>query len=337
MLIFCRKDLSGAERKAILEEARRAGFLAQEVGSHRISLFGEGDVSPLLAMPGVERVAPRPEKAGLAEREEGAAPRTSPVTAGGISVGEGFVVIAGPCAVEGRSRLLELAHAVKEAGADLLRGGAYKPRTSPYSFRGLGREGLEMLAQAREETGLPVVTEALETRDVALVAEFTDVLQIGTRNMMSYPLLTEAGRCGKPVLLKRGMCATLTEWLWAAEYLLVEGAPGVILCERGIRTFSSSLRNTLDLSAVPAMQERTDLPVIVDPSHGTGWAPMVPAMARAAAAAGAHGVMLEIHDDPDRALSDGKQAVLPVDLEGLVRTVREIAALVRVADETREA
>jgi len=240
----------------------------------------------------------------------------------GVRIGEGFVVIAGPCSVEGEQQMLATAHAVKRCGADMLRGGAFKPRTSPYAFQGLGLKGLKILAQARRETGLPVVTEVLDTRHVPWVCEYADVVQIGARNMQNYSLLKEVGRCEKPVLLKRGMHATLEEWLNCAEYILSEGNPNVILCERGIRTFETYTRNTLDLSAVPALKEITHLPVIVDPSHATGRASLIPAMCLAAVSSGADGVMVEVHINPSEALSDREQALSPEEFDGLMRKIR---------------
>jgi 3-deoxy-7-phosphoheptulonate synthase len=256
------------------------------------------------------------------------------VRVGNVEVGAArFTVVAGPCAVEDRERLIDLAHAAKDAGCDLLRGGAYKPRTSPYSFRGLRETGLAWLRAASDATGLPVVTEILDARDLEHFADTADMIQIGTRNMMNYELLVAVGRAGKPVLLKRGMGATLAELVDAAEYLLLEGAPGVVLCERGIRTFEPSTRNTLDLAAIPVLRGETTLPVIVDPSHATGRRDLVAALCRAAAGAGAAGVMLEIHDDPDCALCDGPQAIHPRNLSALVDNMRRISALAAEAEE----
>ncbi|MBI3447690.1 MAG: 3-deoxy-7-phosphoheptulonate synthase [Acidobacteria bacterium] len=221
-----------------------------------------------------------------------------------------------------------VAHAVKRAGAHFLRGGAYKPRTSPYAFQGLEVEGLKILARAREETGLPIVTEALDTETLDVVAEYADVIQIGARNMQNYPLLKRAGRCRRPVLLKRGMSATLDELLMSAEYIASEGNYQIFLCERGVRTFSTHTRNTLDLSAVPAVKTQSHLPIIVDPSHGTGQRNKVAPLARAAVAVGADGLMIEVHANPDRALSDGPQALLPEQFERLMTEVRAIADLV---------
>ena len=239
--------------------------------------------------------------------------------------GEDIVLIAGPCAVENRDQLLETAKLVSSGGAHLLRGGAFKPRTSPYSFQGLGEEGLKYLKEARQETGLPVVTEVMDTRQMELVCKYTDVVQIGSRNMHNFPLLKEAGKCRKPVLFKRGMMATVEEYLLAAEYILSEGNQDVMLCERGIRTFENYTRFTLDLSVIPVLKRQTHLPVIVDPSHGTGHSWMVPAMAKAAIAAGADGLMIEVHYKPLDALSDGFQSLFPEEFIQLVKDVENVA------------
>jgi len=248
------------------------------------------------------------------------------VNINGIEIGGGeIVIIAGPCAVESRDQLLETAKKVHSGGANILRGGAFKPRTSPYSFQGLGEEGLKYLSEARGITGMPVVTEVMDTREMEMVCEYTDIIQIGSRNMHNFPLLKEAGKCRKPVLFKRGMMATVVEYLLAAEYILKEGNDQVILCERGIRTFETSTRNTLDLSAVPVMKKRTHLPVIVDPSHGTGRRWLVPIMAKAAIVVGADGVMVEVHNNPEEALSDGPQSLHPEEFAQLVQEMEEIA------------
>jgi 3-deoxy-7-phosphoheptulonate synthase len=239
--------------------------------------------------------------------------------------GPEVVVIAGPCAVESREQLLTTAQAVQSNGARMLRGGAFKPRTSPYSFRGLRQEGLELLAWVREQTGLPVVTEVMDTRQVETVHEYADMLQVGSRSMHNYPLLDEVGRCRKPVLLKRGMSATLEEFLFAAEYVLKNGNERVVLCERGIRTFESATRNTLDLNAIPVLKRRTHLPVIVDPSHGTGRWWMVPAMCRAAVAVGADGLLVEVHCQPENALSDGDQSLRPDRFGVMMDELRKVA------------
>jgi 3-deoxy-7-phosphoheptulonate synthase len=250
------------------------------------------------------------------------------VRVGPVAVGEQLVVIAGPCSVESETQMLETAHAVKAAGADMLRGGAFKPRTSPYAFQGMGLEGLQLLARAREETGLPVVTEVIDPRDVSWVAEFADVLQIGTRNMQNFALLKEVGRAGKPVLLKRGMYSTLEEWLNCAEYILSEGNPDVILCERGIRTFETYTRNTLDLSAVPAIKELTHLPIIIDPTHSTGRISLIEPMSLAAAAAGADGLIIEVHHRPQEALCDADQALTPPMFNRLMGRLRPLCRFI---------
>jgi len=248
------------------------------------------------------------------------------VNVSGVQVGgSDIVVIAGPCAVESRQQLFETARSVKTFGASILRGGAFKPRSSPYNFQGLGEEGLKLLGIIREETGLPIVTEVMDTRQVELVASYTDMIQIGSRNMQNYPLLKEAGMCRKPILLKRGMMATVDEFLLAAEYILKHGNNQVVLCERGIRTFETSTRNTLDLSAVPMLKHLSHLPVIVDPSHGTGLRWMVPAMAKAAIAVGADGLIMEVHYKPEDALCDGFQSLSPDEFAELMSDLKKIA------------
>lgn len=250
----------------------------------------------------------------------------------GVEIGgKRVVVIAGPCSVEGRTQILETARAVREGGAHMLRGGAYKPRTSPYSFQGLGEEGLRLLAEAREETGLPVVTEVISPRDVELVSKYADVLQIGARNIQNYPLLRAVGRAKKPVLLKRGFGATVNEWLNAAEYIMDGGNGDVILCERGIRAFDRMTRFTLDLAAVPLVKRISHLPVIVDPSHATGRRELVSPMAKAAVAAGADGIIVEVHPNPDEALSDGPQSLRP---EGFNRLMEELKAVISAVGRT---
>jgi 3-deoxy-7-phosphoheptulonate synthase len=246
------------------------------------------------------------------------------VDVSGVQVGKGFTVIAGPCSVENESQTVETARAVKASGADMMRGGAFKPRSSPYSFQGLGLKGLKILAIARAETGLPIVTEVLDPRDVSWVAEFADVLQIGTRNMQNYSLLKEVGMAGKPVLLKRGMYSTLEEWLNSAEYILSEGNPNVILCERGIRTFEKYTRNTLDLSAVPAMRELTHLPIIIDPTHSTGRLSLIGPMSLASVAAGADGLLIEVHNNPSEALCDAEQAMSPDLFDDMMQHLRPL-------------
>ena len=253
-------------------------------------------------------------------------PEGTLVDVGGVEVGgRSVVVMAGPCAVESSEQLLAAARAVQASGASVLRGGAFKPRTSPYDFQGLREEGLELLRWVRSETGLPIVTEVMDTRKVEQVSAYSDMLQVGSRHMHSYPLLEEVGRSGKPVLLKRGWCATIDEFLFAAEYVLKEGNEQVVLCERGIRTFEQSTRNTLDLNAVPVLKRLTHLPVIVDPSHGTGHWWMVPELSRAAVAVGADGLLVEVHAKPEEALSDGHQALRPDRFEAMMREVQAVA------------
>jgi len=248
------------------------------------------------------------------------------IQVGDVRFNEDFVIIAGPCSVESEEQTLAIAQAVKKAGAQILRGGAFKPRTSPYAFQGLRLKGLKILEKARRETGLPVVSEVLDTRDVSWMCEYVDILQVGARNMQNFSLLKEVGKANVPVLLKRGMYSTLSEWLNCAEYILNEGNPNVILCERGIRTFETYTRNTLDLSAVPAVKELTHLPVIVDPTHGTGRISLIPPMSLAAVSSGADGLIIEVHNDPETALSDKDQALLPEEFAALAVKIRKLRA-----------
>jgi len=278
-------------------------------------------------MEGVEKIIPIVEPYKLASKifkPEPTVVKVEDIEIGGSNI----VIMAGPCAVESREQLFESAMAVKKAGAQFLRGGAFKPRTSPYSFQGLEEEGLKMLKEAKELTGLKIVTEVMDVHSVELVAEYADVIQIGTRNMQNFPLLKAVGRINKPVLLKRGLAATLEEWLSAAEYILSEGNKDVILCERGIRTFETYTRNTLDLSAVPAIKKLSHLPIVVDPSHGTGKWHLVAPMAKAAIAAGADGLIIEVHPDPKNALSDGAQSLTPENFETLCEDIKVIAKAV---------
>ena len=279
---------------------------------------------PLEAMSGVEKVVAITSGYKLASRQF--KPENSVIDVDGVQIGGNkLVVMAGPCAVESREQLLESAAIVKQAGATFLRGGAYKPRTSPYSFQGLEQQGLKFLAEAREVTGLKIVTEVVDPQSVAVVAEYADVLQIGARNMQNFQLLKTVGRAGKPVLLKRGIAATIEEWLNAAEYVMNEGNYKVMLCERGIRTFETATRNTLDLSAVAVLKNACHLPIIVDPSHGTGHWKLVRPMARAAVAAGADGLMIEVHPKPDEAMSDGMQSLTPENFTALMTEIDGIA------------
>jgi len=265
-----------------------------------------------------------PDLVGISAKPEGTIVDVSGVKIGGKEI----VIMAGPCAVENEVQLSETARSVRIQGASILRGGAFKPRTSPYSFQGLGVEGLELLARTRRETGMPIVTEVMDTRQIDTVARYADMLQIGSRNMQNFPLLKEAGLSSKPILLKRGMMATIDEYLHAAEYILSQGNSQVVLCERGIRTFESSTRYTLDLNAIPVLKQRTHLPVIVDPSHGTGIRSLVATMAGAAIAAGADGLLTEVHYKPEEALSDGSQSLYPEQFGEMMGNLRKIAEAV---------
>ncbi|HEX6971431.1 MAG TPA: 3-deoxy-7-phosphoheptulonate synthase [Limnochordia bacterium] len=333
MIVVMKRGASPAEIEHVIARLKSFGFeahLSEGVERTLIGAIGEKTaekIEQIEATPGVERIVPILQPFKLAGREF--KPEKSTVTVAGVTFGGTRVpVIAGPCAVESEEQLLAAAEAVRAAGGALLRGGAYKPRTSPYSFQGLELEGLRLLAEARRRTGLGIVTEVVNPRDVELVGEYTDMFQIGARNMQNFSLLREVGRTRTPVLLKRGMAATIKEWLMAAEYVMSGGNHAVVLCERGIRTYETETRNTLDLSAVPAVQELSHLPVIVDPSHGTGKARLVPAMARAAVAAGADGLIVEVHPQPEKALSDGPQSLTPAALREMMAEVRAVAEAV---------
>ena len=321
MMIVMKEGATEEEVSAVVAKIERAGACAHRIEGARLSVIGAvGDVEQdvnvaslgLEGQPGVDRVMPilKPYKLASAQMTHGE--RTVLDIDGRLIGGEHFALIAGPCTVESREQTLQTARAVRDGGATLLRGGAYKPRTSPYAFQGLGQEGLRLLAEARAETGLPVVTELMDMRDIDAVLEVADVVQIGARNMQNYPLLAEIGRSGRPALLKRGLSSTLDELLMAAEYVLKEGNRNVMLCERGIRTFETAYRFTLDLMAIPVLKELTHLPVIVDPSHAAGRRELVEPLSLAAAAVGADGVIVEAHPDPDEAICDGPQA-LPTD------------------------
>ena len=326
----------GATTAQIANVAARIEQMGRQVhlsrGEERtiIGVIGNGrpiDREQIARMSGVERVVPvlRPFK--LASREFHPADSVFPIN--GVSIGgKQIVVMAGPCAVESREQLMETAEAVKEAGAHVLRGGAFKPRTSPYSFQGLGEKGLHLLAEARRATGLPVVTEVMAPEQVPLVTTYADILQVGARSMQNYALLHAVGESQRPVLLKRGMMSTIEELLMSAEYILSHGNQRVILCERGIRTFEPYTRNTLDISAVPLLKQLSHLPVVVDPSHGTGHWELVAPVARAAVAAGADGLIIEVHPRPDQALSDGAQSLKPSRFRELMESLRPIAKAV---------
>ena len=334
MLVVMNHDASEAQIEAVTAQIEAMGYGARPMpGKQRTTVGvvgndGRVDEGRLQGMPGVREIIPvtRPYKQ---VSREWSAEDTVVRLANGTEVGSGLLaIIAGPCAVEGASEILEIAHKLREMGATMLRGGAFKPRTSPYSFQGLGIEALAMLARAREETGMAIVTEALDPEGVDAVAEHADVIQIGARNMQNYPLLRRAGRSGKPVLIKRGMAATITELLLAAEYVLAEGNKDVILCERGVRSFDNHTRNLLDLTAIPVVKALSHLPIIADPSHGTGIRAKVIPMARAAVAAGADGLMIEVHQDPPSALSDGAQSLYPEQFGELMDQIRVIAGAI---------
>jgi 3-deoxy-7-phosphoheptulonate synthase len=331
MVVVMRIGASEDEIRGVEDMVHKAGgethIVRGEVRSI-VALIGDTERFmdlPLSTLPGVDTVQRIGKPFKLVAREVHAAPSRVKIGNAVISR-DSFTLIAGPCAVESEDQALAAAVAAKDAGATILRGGAYKPRTSPYAFQGLGHRGLEILADCRVETGLPILTEVVEPRDVESVAEIADALQIGTRNMQNFALLTEAGKAGKPVMLKRGFSSTVEEWLMAAEYIAREGNADIVLCERGIRTFEPSTRNTLDLGGMLVAQQQSHLPVIVDPSHATGRRELVEPMARAALAAGADGVMIDVHDNPAEALCDGPQALVPDELKRLGAELAAMAA-----------
>lgn len=318
----------------VVERLTREGFkvhLSQGAARTIIGVIGENTKTKLPglaleALEGVEKVVPILQPFKLAGRDF--QPEDTLIKVGGLMIGGNTIhIAAGPCAVESKEQLLEAAWHVKEAGATILRGGAYKPRTSPYSFQGLEEKGLEILAQAREETGLAIITEATDPANLQLVAEYADIIQIGARNMQNFHLLKEAGKLEKPVLLKRGPSATIEEWILAAEYIMSAGNYQVIFCERGIRTFETYTRNTLDLSSIPLLKQLTHLPVFADPSHGTGKWKLVPAMSRASIAAGADGLLIEVHPKPSEALSDGPQSLTPDNFNAVMGEITGVAHL----------
>ncbi|MGH2614476.1 MAG: 3-deoxy-7-phosphoheptulonate synthase [Thermomicrobiales bacterium] len=312
---------------AILAAAAAAGCESRTFDDgHGGTVVGVTGAILVAGLPGVGSVLEKHRPYMLASRE-GRPNAPTAVKVGGVRIGGGRpVVIGGPCVIEGRDALLHAARATKAAGADILRGGAFKPRTSPYAFQGLGLEGLRYLAEAREATGMPVVTEAMEPDHIELVTRYADMIQIGARNMANFPLLRRAGQANTPVLLKRGFSATIEEWLMSAEYILAQGNPDVVLCERGIRGFDPATRFTLDLNAVPLVKELSHLPIIVDPSHGTGRRSLVSRMALAGLAAGADGLIIEAHPDPDSALCDGTQTITPAELAGIIESGRVLHA-----------
>ena len=333
MIIITRPGVTDAELDQIRERVEQLGMRTHVSRGEQRTIVGcIGDESllrevSLLSLPGVESVTPILKPYKLASRELSSGP--SIVRAGdgpGAQVGgRELAVVAGPCSVEGREMLRETAHAIRRSGAGMLRGGAFKPRTSPYAFQGLGLAGLRMLAEVRAETGLPIVTEVMDTRQVELVAEHADVLQIGARNMQNFSLLSEVGRVQRPVLLKRGLSATVKELLMAAEYVMAQGNRDVILCERGIRTFETATRNTMDVAAIPVLKAETHLPVMVDPSHAGGRIDLVAPLSFAAIAAGADGLLIEVHPCPEQALSDGDQTITLDAFDRLMRQLRPFA------------
>jgi len=335
LIIIMRPDATAEQIERVSDKLKQHGFgVHLSPGAERTVIGAIGDKSAIQLeaiqmMPGVSEIVPIRKPYKLVSRE------FQPVDTvvqlpNGVKIGAGqkLVVMAGPCSVEGEKEFLEVAEVVKRAGANVLRGGAFKPRTSPYAFQGLGEQGLKFMAAARQQTGLPFVTEVMDTRDVELVARYADMLQIGARNMANFNLLKEVGKTKKPILLKRGPGSTIQEWLMSAEYVLSEGNNQVVLCERGIRTFETATRNTLDLNAVPVVKKLTHLPIIVDPSHGTGEWDLVPAMARAGIAAGADGLMIEVHPRPDEAMSDGAQSLKPETFTKLMADLKLIAQAV---------
>ena len=333
MIIVLKPHATKKQIDHLIERIRALGLKPMvSKGTERtiIGVIGSEDalrVQPLEVIPGVEKVMPVLKPYKLVSREF--RPEASVININGIKIGgKALVIMAGPCSVENRQMLLETARAVKEAGAQILRGGAFKPRTSPYSFQGLGEEGLKLLREVGKRTGMSVVTELMDIRDLELLEEYADIIQIGARNMQNFELLKAVGQSHKPVLLKRGFSATITEFLLAAEYLLSQGNFNVILCERGIRTFEDHTRFTLDLNAVPVIKKLSHLPVVVDPSHGTGSYEYVGPMAKAAVAAGADGLMIEVHPNPEVALSDGPQSLLPKKFVALVKELKKVATAV---------
>jgi len=331
MIIVLRKDATDEIIDHVVEKIKSTGLAVHiSKGKERTIIGAIGDEALLAgisleALPGVENVMPILKPYKLVSRDFRSEP--SVIDVKGVKIGDTQVqIIAGPCSVESHESLIECAVKVKEAGASVLRGGAFKPRTSPYAFQGLGVEGLKLLAEARKETGLPIISELMDPRDTEVVCEYVDIIQIGARNMQNFRLLSEVGKSRKPVLLKRGLSATIKEFLMSAEYIAAEGNSQIILCERGIRTFETATRNTLDLSAVPVLKEETHLPVFVDPSHAVGIWSLVSPLSMAAVAVGADGLMIEVHSDPENALCDGAQSLKPTKFATLMGEARKVAA-----------
>jgi 3-deoxy-7-phosphoheptulonate synthase len=337
MLVLMDAHATEEQVRSVCSRIESAGMRAHPIpGSNRTAIgitgnTGAVDIGAIEAMPGVIECIPVSKPYKLVSRDVKAEDTVIRIAApaGTVQIGGGAVaIIAGPCAIETHEQALTIAGHVAKAGAKLFRGGAYKPRTSPYAFQGLGEDGLKILAEVREQFGLGIVTEAVDNESLDLVEKYADVIQIGARNMQNFSLLKRAGRAKKPVLLKRGLSATLDEFLMAAEYIMSEGNYNVILCERGVRTFNDYSRNTLDLTVVPAVKTRSHLPIVVDPSHATGKRHKVLPLSRAAVAVGADGILVEVHHDPDHALSDGMQSILPDEFVQLMEEVRQIAAVV---------
>jgi 3-deoxy-7-phosphoheptulonate synthase len=333
MIIVMRTGASKEQIETVIEKVHSYGLRTHPIYGVQKTVIGiVGDdktriVEKMQSMPGVEDIIPILQPYKFAGRE--AHPENTIIDLDGVSIGgEQAVVIAGPCAVEGEQQLLDIARSVKRSGARILRGGAYKPRTSPYSFQGLGEEALKYLAEARQESGLPIITEVTDPRNVELVCQYADILQVGARNMQNFVLLTEVGRSGHPVMMKRGPSSTVKDLLLAAEYVIIEGNRDIILCERGITTFETYTRNTLDLSSVPVIKQLSHLPVVVDPAHATGRTHLVEPMALAAIAAGADGIMVEVHPDPDTALCDAAQALTLEQFDSMMEKIRAIAPIV---------
>ena len=333
MIVVMKKNATESQIERVVEKIKENGLKAHLSKGEIVTIIGIiGDErkvpeSQIMALEGVEKIMPVLAPYKLASRDF--KPENTIISVDGVKIGgNDVVVMAGPCSVESREQIIETAKAIKKSGAKILRGGAFKPRTSPYSFQGLGEEGLKLLKYAKEETGMPIITEVMDTRNVPLVCKYADILQLGARNMQNYDLLKEVGRCKHPVLLKRGLSATITEWLMSAEYIMAEGNHNIILCERGIRTFETYTRNTLDLNAVPAVKELTHLPVVVDPSHGTGRYTLVSPMAKAAVAAGADGLLIEVHPNPEKSVSDADQTISTKRFEKLMGELKLIAGAI---------
>ena len=330
MIVVMKKNATESQIQRVIEKIKENKLKPYVSKGEILTIIGIiGDErkvpeSQIRSMEGVEKIMPILAPYKLASRDFH--PENKIIDVDGIKIGgSDIIIMAGPCSVESKDQIIETAQSIKKAGAKILRGGAFKPRTSPYSFQGMGEEGLKLLKEAKEETGMPVITEVMDTRNVSLVCKYADILQIGARNMQNYDLLKEVGKHKHPVLLKRGLCATINEWLMSAEYIMSEGNDNVILCERGIRTFETYTRNTLDLNVVPAIKELTHLPIIVDPSHGTGRYTLVNPMSKAAVAAGADGLLIEAHPNPEKSVSDADQTISTKRFEKLMEELRLVA------------